>query len=71
VASLTMKQASLCSSIVQGGGKRRAEGRSDDRRVKRENALALVRRAPLADIYYIDAFAVRAVDVRDDVPLLH
>jgi hypothetical protein len=34
-------------------------------------ALALVRRAPLADIYYIDAFTVRANDVRDDVPLLH
>ncbi len=38
---------------------------------QRQNALALVRRAPLADIYYIDAFAVRASDVRDDVPLLH
>ena len=29
---------------------------------------ACVRRAPRADIYYIDAFSIRASDVRDDAP---
>ena len=72
-----MKHALLCSSTIQGGGKRRARAWSviSRRPVKqagqRKNALALVRTAPLADIYYIDAFTVRASDVRDDVPLLH
>jgi hypothetical protein len=32
---------------------------------------ACVRSAPIADIYYIDAFTIGASDVRDDVPLLH
>ena len=31
--------------------------------------VACVRRAPCADVYYIDAFTVRASDVRDDVSL--
>ena len=30
--------------------------------------VACMRRAPRADIYYIDAFTIRASDVRDDVP---
>ena len=33
--------------------------------------VACVRRAPRADIYYIDAFIIRASDVRDDVSLAH
>ena len=33
--------------------------------------VACVRRAPRADIYYIDALTIRASDVRDDVPLAH
>ena len=33
--------------------------------------VACVRRAPRAYIYYIDAFTVRASDVRDDVTLAH
>ena len=32
---------------------------------------ACMRSAPIADIYYIDAFTIGAIDVRDDVPLLH
>ena len=33
--------------------------------------VACVRRAPRADIYYIDAFIIRASGVRDDVSLAH
>ena len=33
--------------------------------------VACVRRAPRADIYYVDALSIRASDVRDDVPLAH
>ena len=32
---------------------------------------ACMRSAPIADINYIDAFAIGASDVRDHVPLLH
>ena len=32
---------------------------------------ACMRSAPIADIYYIDAFTIGTSDVRDDVPLLH
>jgi hypothetical protein len=60
--SLTMKQASFASLSVQGGGKRRADGMG---------LVACVRRAPHANIYYIDAFTIRASDVRDDVLLAH
>ena len=45
---------------VHGADKRRPGG-----------LVACVRGAPCADVYYIDAFTVRASDVRDDVPLLH
>jgi hypothetical protein len=30
-----------------------------------------VRRAPFADVHYIDALTFRASDVRDDMPLMH
>jgi hypothetical protein len=33
--------------------------------------VACVRRAPRADIYYIDALPIGAIDMRDDVPLAH
>jgi hypothetical protein len=54
-----MKQAPL-SSTVQGGEKRRSDGMG---------LIACVRRAPRADIYYLDAFTVRTSDVRDDARL--
>ena len=60
--SFTMKHAALASSMVQGGGRGRADGMG---------LVACVRRAPRPDIYYIDAFIIRASDVRDDVPLAH
>jgi hypothetical protein len=57
-----MKQDAFASSMPHGGGKRRADGMG---------LVARVRRAPRADVYYIDAFIIRASDVRDDVPLTH
>ena len=53
--------------VVDGPGRREAAGAGWH--VAR--LVACMRRAPRADIYYIDAFTIRASDVRDDVPLTH
>ena len=51
----------MASWTSHGGGKR-SDGMG---------LVACVRRAPRADIYYIDALTIRASDVRDDEPLAH
>ena len=60
---------SIGTRDIGGGGgisiRCRARREAADRRAWR--LVACMRRAPRADIYYIDAFTIRASDVRDDV----